>query len=52
VEENMEIYTNTSKVREARKTVIGLLLSEHNNDCPIVIKMEIANFRLLPRLSG
>jgi len=34
VEENMEIYTNTSRVREARKTVIGLLLSEHNNDCP------------------
>lgn len=32
-EENMEIYTNTSKVREARKTIIGLLLSEHNNDC-------------------
>ena len=33
VEDNMEIYTNTNKVREARKTIIGLLLSEHNNDC-------------------
>jgi NADP-reducing hydrogenase subunit HndD len=32
-EENMEIYTNSSRVREARKTIIGLLLSEHNNDC-------------------
>ncbi len=32
-EENMEIFTNTNKVREARKTIIGLLLSEHNNDC-------------------
>jgi NADP-reducing hydrogenase subunit HndD len=32
-ENNMEIYTNTSKVREARKAIIGLLLSEHNNDC-------------------
>ena len=33
VEENMEIYTNTNKVRDARKTIIGLLLSEHHNDC-------------------
>jgi len=33
VEENMEIYTSSNRVREARKTIIGLLLSEHNNDC-------------------
>ncbi len=30
---DMEIYTNTKKVREARKRVIALLLSEHNADC-------------------
>ncbi|MDD5659911.1 MAG: 2Fe-2S iron-sulfur cluster-binding protein, partial [Actinomycetota bacterium] len=32
-ENNMEIFTNTLKVREARKTIIALLLAEHNNDC-------------------
>ncbi len=31
--EGMEIHTNTRRVREARKAVISLLLSEHNNDC-------------------
>ncbi|MFP4687710.1 MAG: NADH-dependent [FeFe] hydrogenase, group A6 [bacterium] len=31
--EGMEIYTNSGAVREARKTVIALLLSEHNDDC-------------------
>ncbi len=33
VSEGMEIQTNTRKVREARKSVISLLLSEHVNDC-------------------
>jgi iron-only hydrogenase group A len=31
--EGMEIETNTLKVRQARKHVIELLLSEHNQDC-------------------
>lgn len=31
--EGMQIYTNTGKVREARKTVIELLLSEHAGSC-------------------
>jgi NADP-reducing hydrogenase subunit HndD len=29
----MQIYTNTQKVREARKTIIELLLSEHAGEC-------------------
>ncbi len=33
VSEGMEIQTNSAKVREARKHVIELLLSEHNADC-------------------
>lgn len=33
VSEGMEIRTNSAKVREARKHVIELLLSEHNADC-------------------
>lgn len=33
VAEGMKIHTNSMKVRNARKTVIELLLSEHNADC-------------------
>ncbi|HNW49856.1 MAG TPA: NADH-dependent [FeFe] hydrogenase, group A6 [Prolixibacteraceae bacterium] len=32
-QENMEILTNTLKVRNSRKHIIELLLSEHNADC-------------------
>ena len=33
VRENMQILTNSMKVRQARKNIIELLLSEHNSDC-------------------
>ncbi len=33
VAEGMEIHTNSLKVRTARKSVVELLLSEHNADC-------------------
>lgn len=33
VSEGMEVFTNSAKVRTARKHVIELLLSEHNADC-------------------
>lgn len=33
VSEGMEIFTNSSSVRNARKHIIELLLSEHNADC-------------------
>ena len=33
VSEGIEVYTNSEKVRTARKHVIELLLSEHNADC-------------------
>jgi NADH-quinone oxidoreductase subunit G/[NiFe] hydrogenase diaphorase moiety small subunit/NADP-reducing hydrogenase subunit HndD len=32
-QENMEIFTNSLKVRNSRKNIIELLLSEHNADC-------------------
>ena len=32
-EEGMEIFTNSLKVRNSRKHIIELLLSEHNSDC-------------------
>lgn len=33
VSEGMEIYTNSLKVRNARKHIVELLLSEHRSDC-------------------
>ena len=33
VSEGMEIFTNSQKVRTARKHIIELLLSEHNTEC-------------------
>jgi len=33
VSEGMDIYTNTLKVRNARKHIVELLLSEHRSDC-------------------
>jgi len=33
VSEGMQIHTNSAVVRTARKTIIELLLSEHNSDC-------------------
>lgn len=33
VSEGMEVFTNSDKVRIARKHIVELLLSEHNSDC-------------------
>ena len=29
----MKVHTNTKRVREARRTVVELLLSEHDGNC-------------------
>lgn len=34
-QENMDIKTNTKKVREARKTIVELILSNHREECTI-----------------
>ena len=31
--EGMKVHTNTRRVREARRMVVELLLSEHNGEC-------------------
>ena len=33
VNEGMEVYTNTNKVMESRKTTVELILSDHKKDC-------------------
>ena len=35
VVEGMRIFTNSKRVREARRTVVNLLLSEHDGDCKV-----------------
>ncbi len=37
-ENGMQVKTNTKKVREARKTVIELLLSDHDVECPSCLR--------------
>ncbi len=32
-QEGMKVFTSTKRVRDARRTVVELLLSEHNGDC-------------------
>lgn len=38
VEEGMEIRTNSPRVREARKTNVELLLSQHHTNCPSCVR--------------
>lgn len=38
VEEGMVIYTNSPKVRETRKTIVRLILSQHNCECAICVR--------------
>jgi iron-only hydrogenase group A len=40
VSEEMKIHTNNRRVREARKVVVELLLSEHEGDCQICDRNE------------
>ncbi len=38
VAEGLEIYTNTLRVRQARRANIELLLSQHRTNCPVCIR--------------
>lgn len=40
VSESMKVHTNNRRVREARKVVVELLLSEHEGDCQICDRNE------------
>lgn len=39
-EDGMDIKTNTAKVRESRKTVVKLILSDHKRECTTCIRSE------------
>ena len=38
VTEGMEVITNSARVREARKTNVELILSQHHTDCPTCVR--------------
>lgn len=38
VEDGMEVITNSARVREARKTNVELILSQHHTDCPTCVR--------------
>jgi len=52
VTDGMAIRTNTRRVREARKTVVQLLLSEHDGDCQYCERAEDCELKELAFLLG
>ncbi len=50
--EGMEVRTNTPRVREARRTVMELLLSEHGGDCLTCNRSEDCEFQTMAREMG
>lgn len=50
--EGMVIRTNTRRVREARRTVVELLLSEHDGDCQTCERSEDCELQALARRLG
>jgi len=52
VAEGMKIHTNNRRVREARKTVVELLLSEHEGDCQTCDRNEDCELQTIARELG
>ncbi|MFH1477780.1 MAG: NADH-dependent [FeFe] hydrogenase, group A6 [Verrucomicrobiota bacterium] len=52
VAENMRIHTNTRRVREARRNVVELLLSEHKGDCKTCTRNDDCELQELARELG
>jgi NADP-reducing hydrogenase subunit HndD len=50
--ENMKIHTNTRRVREARRTVVELLLSDHDGDCKTCVRGDDCELQALARDLG
>ncbi len=50
--DGMKIFTNTKRVREARRTVVELLLSEHDGNCQTCERNEDCELRALAHELG
>ena len=47
VSQEMKIHTSSKRVRDARKTVLELLLSEHDGDCTVCLRNEDCELKSL-----
>jgi NADP-reducing hydrogenase subunit HndD len=52
VRNGMKVFTNTRRVREARKTVVQLLLSEHDGNCQYCDRADDCELKELAYLTG
>jgi NADP-reducing hydrogenase subunit HndD len=52
VAEAMEVFTNTKTVRDARKFVVEMLLSEHDGDCKTCLRNEDCELKQLAAEMG
>ena len=52
VTDGMKVKTNTARVREARRTVVELLLSDHEGDCQTCDRNEDCELQALARSLG
>lgn len=50
--DNMVVHTNNKRVREARRTVVELLLSEHEGDCQTCLRSDDCELKELARDLG
>ena len=50
--EGMKVNTNTRRVRESRRTVVELLLSEHEGDCQTCNRSDDCELQSLARSMG
>ncbi|MDD2237350.1 MAG: NADH-dependent [FeFe] hydrogenase, group A6 [Kiritimatiellae bacterium] len=50
--EGMKVRTNTRRVREARRTVVELMLSEHDGECQTCIRSDNCELQALARELG
>lgn len=52
VSEGMEISTNTQLLRETRKTIMELILSNHNRECTICVRSQNCELQSLAKQLG
>jgi iron-only hydrogenase group A len=52
VSDGMKVHTNTKRVREARRTVVELLLSDHDGECQTCDRNEDCELQALARELG
>ncbi len=50
--EGMKVHTNNKRVREARRTVVDLLLSAHDGDCTTCVRNEDCELQAVARELG